>query len=128
MLTFDRLVPTGTSMLYALRLVPKGTSERCNLLMQVSERNEGSGRTRIENPTSSDSEPVKKVTSAKTKISKQQAHYLFSHMGPRSAIASAKHFGQYDVIPGGIIMCEPCMIAKSKRAVIPKTGWKTCFK
>ena len=54
------------------------------------------------------------------KVSKQQAHYLFCHMGPRSAIASAKHFGAYDVIPGGVIMCELCMVGKSKRNVIPK--------
>ena len=41
-------------------------------------------------------------------------------MGPRSAIASAKYFGAYDVIPGGVIICEPCMVWKSKRSAIPK--------
>ena len=72
-LTFDRLSPTGTSMLYALRLVPKGTRERCNLLMEDPEKNEDTARIRIENSISRNCDPVKKVTSAKTKISKQQA-------------------------------------------------------
>ena len=51
-----------------------------------------------------------------------------SHMGPRSAIASAKHFGAYDVIPGGVIMCEPCMVGKSKRSVIRKKSSHTSNK
>ena len=114
-LTFDRLIPTGTSMLYALRLVPRGTQERCNLLTEDPKRNEDSETSNVKNSTSRISTPVRKVTSER-KISK------FSHMGPRSANVSAKHFGSYDVIPGGVIMCEHCMIAKSKRAVIPKTG------
>ena len=36
--------------------------------------------------------------------------------------ASAKLIGNYDLIPGGIVVCEPCMVAKSKRSYLNKGG------
>ena len=56
------------------------------------------------------------------RITKQMTHYLFGHMSLRDAVTAAKHIGHYDVLPGGVVMCEPCMVAKSKRANLNRKG------
>ena len=38
----------------------------------------------------------------------------------RDAIASARQIDAYDVIPGGVVLFEPCLVAKSKRKNINK--------
>ena len=112
-LTFDRLVQTGTSKLYAVKIVTEGTQEVINT--SVTKEKEK----RLAKNLSAKSGSVEKVlldgnmktshdvmTSVKArKVTKQMTHYLFSHMAIRVAIASAKLIGNYDLVPGGVVVC-----------------------
>ena len=49
-LTFDRVVPTGTSMFYALRLVPRGTQESGAVAVASTTNSEIKGTNGSESP------------------------------------------------------------------------------
>ena len=112
-LTFDRLVKTGTSKLYAMRIVPEGTEEVINTSV-VKETGKGfeknlcakSGSVGIDLFDGNVKMSHDVMTSVKArKVTKQMTHYLFGHMAIRDAIASAKIIGNYDLAPGGIVVC-----------------------
>ena len=136
-LTFDRLIRTGSSQLYAMRLVPEGTQvEVVNMSVPESHGLQNTDNEHEKNNEKDSSEKrsqdlcvratvetaVESTSQKARKITRQMAHYLFGHMYLRDAIASAKLIGAYDVIPGGVVMCEPCLVAKSKRKNINKKG------
>ena len=125
-LTFDYMVTTGTSQLYDMRIIPEGTQEEAiNISVGIRKESTSSpfeeNEQRMSEPLDPDLHKVDTVVQAAVvtsprarKVTKQMTHYLFGQMSLRDAVAAAKHIGNYDVLPGGVVMCEPCMVAKAR--------------
>ena len=116
-----RFVPEGTEE----EVIGVGVSKESKTNSSAVEENERSMSNNMD-PDSSGVRtiaPAAVMTSARMrKVTKQMTHYLFGHMSVRDAVAAAKHIGTYDVLPGGVVMCEPCMVGKSRRANLNRKG------
>ena len=116
-LTFDYVVTTGTSQLYAMRFVPEGTQEdTINLSVCDGEKMDFPSAEENEKKMSEllDPDPLKVDTMVQAAVV----------MSPRArkitkldAVAAAKHIGHYDVLLGGSLCVDPAWWRKGRELI-----------